>query len=224
MRDDYTHITVVLDASGSMSGSKKTAAISGVNEIVSEYESMPGKATLSLYRFNGFITDNVRAKVTDNPRVVRVRDFVEVSDDALVDESAFTCEGLTPLHDAMATAIDETGDALADTDESERPGKVIVVCVTDGIENASKDEDARTVRERVEHQHNVYGWEFLYVGANQDAVLTAERMGLSADNAMTYTDDASGMRSAMSATLSAATSYSATGKMSGYKGEDRKDA
>lgn len=94
--------------------------------------------------------------------------------------------GWTPLYDAFCKAIDSTGRRLSLMPEGDRPDKVLMIVVTDGAENSSKTYRASDVRERVSHQSGRYQWQFVYLGANQDAIEVAGRMGINWQNAMTY--------------------------------------
>lgn len=87
--------------------------------------------------------------------------------------------GYTALNDAIGRTLNAVGERLANTDESERPGKVIVVIYTDGKENASQEFSTERIREMIEHQTETYSWEFMYMGANQDSFAVARNLGIS---------------------------------------------
>jgi len=124
------------------------------------------------------------------------------------------------LHDAIARAVDETGEEIATVDQAEQPDNVIIVVLTDGKENASETpKDA--VRGRIETRQEADGWEFLFIGANQDAVLTAEGMGIEQDRSLTMAHDGEGTRDAYKSTSETISEARTEGSMSGYDDEDR---
>ncbi|WP_232082194.1 VWA domain-containing protein [Arthrobacter sp. SO5] len=94
--------------------------------------------------------------------------------------------GSTALHDAMVRLIGEAGAELAALPEDERPGTVLVAVFTDGHENSSVEANGAMVKALVERQQGKWGWQFTYLGANQDAVLTAGGLGIKAEDALTY--------------------------------------
>ena len=94
--------------------------------------------------------------------------------------------GSTALHDAMVRLIGEAGAELAALPEDQRPGTVLVAVLTDGHENSSREATGAMVKELVERQQSQWGWQFTYLGANQDAVLTAHGLGIRAEDALTY--------------------------------------
>lgn len=110
--------------------------------------------------------------------------------------------GGTPLIDAFVQTIDRTGERLASLRESERPDQVLMVIITDGEENASRNHKRSDVSMRVANQHSKYGWNFLYLGANQDAIREASSYGIGREFAMSYNATAGG-------TISASNSFTA---------------
>ena len=95
--------------------------------------------------------------------------------------------GSTALLDAAGRAINETGARLAAMDESQRPGLVVVVIVTDGHENASREINRAQIRQMIEHQQSVYRWQFTFLAANQDAFAEGESLGIAADGIAQFT-------------------------------------
>jgi hypothetical protein len=167
---NHTEIVVLLDRSGSMT-SIASAMKSGFDELVTAHKQNP-TTRFTLVQFD-----------SGNPyeRVYTACPVGEVP--ALVLEP----RGLTPLLDTFCKAIDETGRRLADTPEADRPAKVLFVVITDGEENASRLHTRQDVKVRVEHQTSKYNWQFLYLGANQDAIAEAASFGIQPDYAITYT-------------------------------------
>lgn len=165
----YTDITVLLDRSGSMAAIK-TAMESGFEEFLYAHRKNPS-TRLSLVQFDG---ENPHDKVYT---ALPVLDTPKLRLDP---------RGSTPLRDALCLTIDDTGRRLAAMRESERPQKVLFIVITDGMENASTQFSTRDVRERVERQRDIYSWEFVFLGANQDAILTAQEFSFDVKKAITY--------------------------------------
>lgn len=166
-----TDITVILDKSGSME-SRRTDAIGGFNALVDDQKAQPGEAALSLVQF-------------DTSYGVTFTEKAPIDVPALTMET-YTPSGGTALLDAMGKTIDATGRRLAAMSEDARPGKVIVVIITDGEENSSREFTYPRVNEMICHQRDVYKWEFMFVGTNQDAIASASRIGIQASSALTY--------------------------------------
>ena len=168
MRSDLTHITLVVDRSGSMQERREDAQ-GGVNALIRQQVEEPGQATLTLVQFD------TEYEVVHNG--VPIEDAPEYELDP---------RGCTALLDAVGRAINETGKRLSVMPEAERPGLVIFVINTDGLENSSQEFSRKQVREMIEHQQTKYGWHFTYLGANQDAFAEAGAMGIQADGAADF--------------------------------------
>lgn len=179
----YTDITVLLDRSGSMS-SIKEAMETAYNTFVAEHKSVP-TTRISLIQFDDI-----------DPQEI-VYQGVPVT---YAEKLTIRPRGNTPLLDAFCEAIDRTGTRLANIPESDRPDQVLFVVITDGAENASKKYQRRDVRNRVNHQRSDYKWQFIYLGANQDAIGEAQSFGIPRDWALTYNATTGGTR-AMSESL-----------------------
>lgn len=179
MITNLTDITIVLDKSGSMAGTRQ-ATIDGFNEFIDDQREVPGEANVSLVQFGSAYTPDYTAQPIAN-----VQD--------LSHSTYNPNEGSTRLYDSVCRAIDETGQRLAAMDEAQRPGKVIMVIYTDGLENDSRQFNENDVKQRIEHQRETYKWEFLFLGANQDAMLSATRIGIDSGKAMTYATTSRGI-------------------------------
>ena len=164
MKDGYTHICIVLDASGSM-GSIEDDIKGSFNTFLDKKRKEPGKTVFDLFQFSDEVT-----------RPVKSADLALFKDDLM---AKYFCSGCTALNDAVCTAIDTMGREFAAMPEEERPENVLCVIITDGYENASREFSAADVKKRIEHQLNVYHWEFLFLAANQDAFEAGETIGLS---------------------------------------------
>lgn len=169
-----TAIAVVLDRSGSMQACRNDT-IGGFNTFVEEQRKLPGYATLSLIQFDDVYQEDYLDKLlVDVPNLT---------------SETYVPRGYTALHDAIGRTIVNLGAKLAKLPEAERPGKVVMVIITDGQENASKEYNAAKVKELIEHQRTKYQWEFVYLGANQDAVTVGSIMGIAKGSSASYSVD-----------------------------------
>ena len=207
MKQDYTEIAIVLDRSGSMA-SIKTDTIGGFNEFLKTQQAVPGEARLSLIQFDH--------------EYERVYIGLPIQDAKPLDETSFVPRGQTALLDAIGITIVELGQRLAAMPEAERPGKVVFVILSDGYENHSKEYSKQKILELIKQQSEVYKWEFVYLGANQDAIAEAGQLGIVAANALTFVADSERTRHAFAATAKNVASYRTGAKASaGYDQEDR---
>jgi hypothetical protein len=170
VKKGLTEIVLVLDRSGSMASTKDDAE-GGLKEFIQKQKLVPGQCDVTFYRF-----DEIVERVFECRPIERV----EPSDLRLEPR------GSTALLDAMSRAINEVGARLAITHESNRPEKVYVVTITDGGENASRFCSRYTLFDQIKIQRDQYQWEFVFIGANQDAIATASLMGISPQYSMSY--------------------------------------
>ncbi len=207
MQENSSRIAVVLDRSGSME-SMREATVAGFNSFLRGQRDVTGDCTLKLVQF-----DDQYEVVFDKP----LNDAPELT------QQTFVPRGSTALLDAQGRTIEELGRELAAMPEERRPAKVIVLMITDGHENASTDYTAQRVANMVKHQREKYGWEFIYLGANQDAVKVAQTMNISVDASLTYAATPGGMDAAMSSTGSFFR-LARSGALAVFTEEDRKAA
>jgi hypothetical protein len=168
MKTDLTDITLVVDRSGSMQQIRSDAE-GGVNAFIESQAREPGEALLTLVQFDTeyeFVHQG--APIGDVPKYQLVP------------------RGSTALLDAVGRAINETGARLSAMPEAERPGLVIFVVMTDGLENSSREFSKAQVKEMIERQQSVYSWHFTFLGANQDAFAEAGGMGIHAAGAAQF--------------------------------------
>ncbi len=165
MNPNLIEIAYILDRSGSMQ-SMQEPAITGYNDFIKQQLDVPGDARLTLVLFdNEYLVPYVARPVEQVPQL---------------DASTYVPRGSTALLDAIGETIDTLGKRMAATPEEERPGKVIVAVFTDGEENSSERFAAKDIAARIKHQQEKYGWEFIFLAANQDAIATASRMNMAA--------------------------------------------
>jgi len=169
-RHNLTDITVLLDRSGSMS-TIASDVVGGFTEFVTSQREGAGSAVLSLVQFDSHSIDALF--------VARPVHEVKVP-------IVFEPRGSTPLLDALGQTIVSTGARLRTMPEPERPGRVVFVVITDGLENASHEYSLEKIRGMIEHQESVYKWDFIYLGANVDAFAESEAMGFAAHKAGSF--------------------------------------
>ncbi len=164
---DYTAMLLIIDRSGSMQ-TIRDDMVGGLSTMLAEQAADPGMLTVDI------VTFDTEIEVTHS----------------LADPSSITIQldprGATALYDAVGIAVQGFGATLASLPEHARPGTVQVVVVTDGEENSSREWSAAAVRELVRRQIDTFNWDFVFLGANQDAVLTGAALGFDADSSMTF--------------------------------------
>lgn len=177
MKKGLSEIVLVLDRSGSMS-STKTDAEGGLREFIRKQKLLPGECNVTFYRF-----DNEIERVFDSKPIERVEEG----------ELKLEPRGSTALFDAMAQAIDEVGRRLKATEEDRRPETVYFVTITDGYENCSRLNSQSQVFDRVTTQRDKFNWQFIYIGANQDAIATAAQIGITPKYSLSYNGNPNGI-------------------------------
>jgi hypothetical protein len=167
----------------------RTDVIGGFNQFVREQRAAGDNACVTLVQFDTLGIDTVYSAAP-------------VSECEELSERTYVPRAGTPLLDAMGRTIVQTGERLAAMPEGDRPDKVVFVVITDGLENSSHEYDKARIKEMVEHQTEVYKWNFVYLGANQDAFSEAASMGISMAASATYTpDNADAMFASMSSNV-----------------------
>ena len=196
MKQGYTHIHFILDRTGSMESIKKDT-IGGFNAFIKEQQAAPGEATMTLVQFD-----------TQDPYEVII-DRKPIKDAKELTGRTFVPRGSTPLYDAIGRGINELGKQLSDLPEDQRPEKVAFVILTDGEENSSKEFVQSKVLEMIKHQKDVYNWQFMFLGANIDAIETAVGLGINPQAAITFAASAIGTTSAYAGVARCMTAYRA---------------
>lgn len=171
MNNSLTEIVFVLDRSGSMEAMVEPA-VSGFNRLLREQQQVPGLARFTLVLFD----DQYELPFHSVP----IAEVVEL------DAESFVPRGSTALLDAIGRTIDDLGKKLAAAPENDRPNQVIIAILTDGEENASHHYSWADVAKRIRHQTEKYQWQFMFLGANQDAIATAGRMNIHAANTTNF--------------------------------------
>lgn len=179
MKQNLTELVFILDRSGSMEGLEGDT-IGGFNAMLEKQKKEEGKAFVSTILF-----DDKTEVLHDRLPLDRVRPITE---------QEYYVRGCTALLDAVGGAIHHIGNIHKYARRADRPGRTLFVITTDGMENASRRYTAPQVRRMIERQKARYGWEFLFLGANIDAVETAGQLGIGADRAVNFHCDSRGTR------------------------------
>ena len=177
MKKNLTEIIFILDRSGSMSGLEANT-IGGFNSMIEKQKKADGEAMISTVLF-----DNVSEVIHDRVSVLDIQPMTDKD---------YTVRGCTALLDAIGGAIHHIGNIHKYARAEDVPEHTLFVITTDGMENASRHYNAERVKQMIERQKARYGWEFLFLGANIDAVETARHFGIGADRAVNYHSDSAG--------------------------------
>lgn len=177
MNENLTELVFIIDESGSMSGLEKDT-IGGFNSLIEKQKRENGKALVSTVMFS-----NESKVIHDRLDVSRI--------EPMTDKEYSPC-GSTALLDAVGDAIHHIGNVHKYAREEDRPGKTLFIITTDGMENSSKRYTYSEIKRKIDRQKSKYGWEFLFLGANIDAIDVASRMGIRRDNAVNYECDSDG--------------------------------
>lgn len=206
MMKNETDVTVILDRSGSMEGIASDV-IGGFNQFLTTQQRQPGDCRLTLVQFD----DHYEVVYLARP----------IADASRLTAKTFEPRGSTALLDAMGRTIDATGARLATLAEAERPNRVLLVIITDGEENASVEYTRDRVFEMISSQQDVYGWSFLFLAANQDAIAAAAAVGIGAQQSLNFAATGAGIRSASLSMSDAVSSLRSTGNTA-FSGATRK--
>ncbi len=174
MKKGLTEIVFILDRSGSMGG-LELDTIGGFNSLIQKQRKEEGEAIVSTVLFD------------DACEVIH--DRVSMEKVSKLTEDVYFVRGCTALLDAVGGAIHHIGNIHKYARDEDRPEKTIFIITTDGMENASHRYTYAKVKKMVERQKDKYGWEFLFLGANMDAIEAAGNIGIRADRAVTYQSD-----------------------------------
>ena len=177
MKNNITELVFILDRSGSMQGLEDDT-IGGFNSMIEKQKKQDGACYVSTVLFDDeseVLHD--RMKLEDVPKMIG---------------EDYTVRGCTALLDAVGGAIRHIGNIHKYARPEDVPEHTMFVITTDGMENASRRYDAAAIKKMIERQKEKYGWEFLFIGANIDAVETAARYGIDEDRAVNYHADGEG--------------------------------
>ncbi len=178
MSNQVTEIIFILDRSGSMGG-LESDTIGGFNTFITNQQKEAGETLLTTILFDNHyevLWDHVPAAV------------------ARLTDKEYYVRGSTALLDAVGRTIQSVDQRLTRTPRAEHPDKVIFVITTDGYENSSREFTYEKVRAMIEHQKNMHGWEFIFLGANIDVMKEAENLGISEEDAVAFEASSEGLQ------------------------------
>ena len=204
MKAKFTELAFILDRSGSMGGLEGDT-IGGYNAMLAKQRAAAGEARITTVLFD------------DRYELLHKR--ADIRSAAPITEREYFVRGSTALLDAIGRTIDTLIRAQRNADREHRAERVIFVITTDGMENASREYDSARVKAMIERQKNRYGWEFLFLGANIDAIETAGRFGIASNRAQNYCADEEGTRLNYRAMSEAVLSFRRCGKVSEHWGD-----
>lgn len=179
MKTNIAELVFILDKSGSMSGLEGDT-IGGYNAMLKKQQQEQGEAVVTTVLFD------------DNYELLH--DRINIKGIKEITEKEYFVGGCTALLDAIGKTIHKIGNAQKHTGEDMRADKVMFVIITDGMENASREYSYDKIKKMIDRQKEKFGWEFIFLGANIDAVSTAARFGISADRAANYNADSAGTK------------------------------
>ena len=177
MKNNTTELVFILDKSGSMAG-LESDTIGGFNAMIEKQKNEEGNCFVSTVLFSNY------SQV--------LHDRKNLTDITPLTSKDYQVGGCTALIDAIGGAIHHIGNIHKYARSEDVPAHTMFIITTDGMENASQRYTSEKVKAMIERQKSLYGWEFLFIGANIDAVETARRYGISENNAVNYNADSEG--------------------------------
>lgn len=177
MKKDLVELVFILDRSGSMSGLEEQT-IGGFNRLISEQKEVKGEAIVSTVLF-----DDAFEVIHNRLPIQRIESMTS---------KEYYVRGSTALLDAIGRSIVKIRHIHQKLDEEAKPEKTLFFIITDGMENASKEFDYTHIKDYIELQKEKYGWEFIFMGANIDAIKTAKKFGVDSNRAVQYHSDEQG--------------------------------
>ena len=178
MKNNATELVFILDRSGSMTGLEKDT-IGGFNAMLKKQKEVEGECRITTVLFDNQI--NI------------LHDRLDIQAIGSLTEKDYQVGGSTALLDAIGSTINKIGNVQKHSSHEHRASKVLFVIITDGEENSSREFSSQRIKKMIEHQMNKYGWEFIFLGANIDAVETSKMYGIRPDRTQNYHADAKGV-------------------------------
>lgn len=175
MKENYTHVIMLIDRSGSMESCKQTME-KGILKFLEAQRKEEGTCTVTAARFN-----------------YEYQLLYEHQDIQSIGPVTIEPKGMTALYDSMYRLIEDAGKALNQLPENEKPSNVLYLTITDGIENASTDINGPQLAKLVRQQEEQYNWNFTYIGANHDSFLTANNLGMRVNTSLNYRTNEAGI-------------------------------
>lgn len=179
MKSNITELVFILDKSGSMAGLEGDT-IGGYNALIAKQKKAPGEVIVTTVLFDD--------------QFELLHDRINLKGIRPISEKEYFVGGTTALLDAIGKSIHKIINSQKHTAEEMRADKVMFVITTDGMENASHEYTYEKINKAISFQKEKYGWEFIFLGANIDAVETAAKFGIDEDRAVNYNPDSVGMQ------------------------------
>ncbi len=209
MKKGLTELVFILDKSGSMGG-LESDTIGGFNSMLEKQKKVPGECNITTVLF-------------DNNYEL-LHDRIDIRAVSPITETEYCVGGSTALLDAIGRTINKIGNAQKHTSDEYRAEKVMFVIITDGQENSSREYSSRQVKQMIEQYKTRFGWEFIFLGANIDAVETAGNLGIDPDRAQNFHADSKGIELNFRVLSEAMSSYREKNAMPvGWNDEIQKD-
>ena len=183
MKTNYHELICIIDRSGSME-SIRDDAIGGFNAFINEQKKQPESTRVTLELFDD--------------QFDRIYEAMPIDETVPLDEGTFVPRGSTALLDAVGRSLANAYVRIISLTAAERPEGVIVAILTDGMENSSREFDFNAVSDIIAKRRDESGWEFVFLGANQDAIATASKLSMSSDDAVNFAATPEGTREAYS--------------------------
>ena len=178
MDSNSTELIFILDRSGSMSG-LESDTIGGFNSMLEKQQKEPSECRVTTVLFDD--------------KYELLHDRIDIKAVLPITQKEYFVRGSTALLDAIGTTINKIIGAQKNTAEQYRAQKVLFVITTDGMENSSREFSYEKIKSMVEHQKSQHNWEFLFLGANIDAVEVAHRFGIGKNRAQSFHNDTAGI-------------------------------
>ncbi len=179
MKKGFAELVFILDRSGSMSG-LESDTIGGFNSMIHKQKKQEGQANITTVLFD------------DRIEVIHDRFSLDIIKP--LTEEDYYVRGCTSLLDAIGTTIHKIGNIQKYLPDEEKAEKVIFVITTDGLENSSKEYNYEMIKRMIERQKRKYGWEFMFLGANMDAVSEAKKFGIDDNRSVSFHNDSAGVK------------------------------
>lgn len=178
MKTNLTELVFILDRSGSMSG-LESDTIGGFNSMLKKQQAEPGECRITTVLFDHYCEI--------------LHDRIDIKATSPITEKEYFVRGNTALLDAIGSTINKISSVRKNTAKKYRADKVLFVITTDGMENASREYGYDKIKAMIEHQKTKYSWEFLFLGANIDAVAVAHQFGVDKSRAQSFHNDSEGI-------------------------------
>jgi uncharacterized protein YegL len=179
MKKGLTELVFILDKSGSMAGLEDDT-IGGFNSMLQKQKLVDSECLITTVLFDTCYN--------------LLHDRIDIKAVGPITQKEYSVGGMTALLDAIGKTIHKIGNAQRHTADDFRAENVMFVIITDGLENSSREYSPEKVKSQIERQKSKYNWEFIFLGANIDAALTAEQYGICADRAVDYIADSKGTK------------------------------